>query len=93
MTILEEGTELLNRLQNGGTLPMITSCCPAWVKYCETYAPEYTKHLSTAKSPQQMFGALIKTWFAKREGIDPGEICSVSVMPCTAKRVSVPVRK
>ena len=87
LTILEEGTELLNRLQNGGTLPMITSCCPAWVKYCETYAPEYTKHLSTAKSPQQMFGALIKTWFAKREGIDPGEICSVSVMPCTAKKM------
>ena len=86
LTIMEEGTELLNRLQNGGTLPMITSCCPAWVKYCETYAPEYTKHLSTAKSPQQMFGALIKTWFAKREGIDPGEICSVSVMPCTAKK-------
>ena len=83
---MEEGTELLNRLQNGGTLPMITSCCPAWVKYCETYAPEYTKHLSTAKSPQQMFGALIKTWFAKREGIDPGDICSVSVMPCTAKK-------
>ena len=86
LTIMEEGTELLHRLKNGGTLPMITSCCPAWVKYCETYAPNLTDHLSTAKSPQQMFGAMIKTWFAEREGIDPGEICSVSVMPCTAKK-------
>ena len=64
LTIMEEGTELLHRLKNGGTLPMITSCCPAWVKYCETYAPNLTDHLSTAKSPQQMFGAMIKTWFA-----------------------------
>lgn len=86
LTIMEEGTELLHRLKNGGLLPMITSCCPAWVKYCETYAPQYTKHLSTAKSPQQMFGAMIKTWFAEREGIDPSQICSVSVMPCTAKK-------
>lgn len=86
LTIMEEGTELIHRLQNGGTLPMITSCCPAWVKYCETYAPELTKHLSTAKSPQQMFGPMIKTWFAERNGIDPADICSVSVMPCTAKK-------
>lgn len=86
LTIMEEGTELLQRLQNGGTLPLITSCCPAWVKYCETYAPDYTKHLSTAKSPQQMFGAMIKTWYAEKENIDPSEILSVSVMPCTAKK-------
>ena len=86
LTIMEEGTELLHRLKEGGTMPMITSCCPAWVKYCETYAPEYTKHLSTAKSPQQMFGALIKTWYAQKDGLDPSEICSVSIMPCTAKK-------
>ncbi len=86
LTIMEEGTELLHRIQNGGTLPMFTSCCPAWVKYCETCMPEYTDHLSTAKSPQQMFGPLIKTWFAQKEGIDPENICSVSVMPCTAKK-------
>ncbi|MCC8152535.1 MAG: [FeFe] hydrogenase, group A [Lachnospiraceae bacterium] len=86
LTIMEEGTELLHRIQNGGTLPMFTSCCPAWVKYCETYLPNYTDHLSTAKSPQQMFGALIKTWFPKASGIDPADICSISVMPCTAKK-------
>ncbi len=86
VTIMEEGTELLHRIQNGGTLPMFTSCCPAWVKYCETYMPEYTDHLSTTKSPQQIFGPLIKTWFAQNSGIDPADICSVSVMPCTAKK-------
>ncbi len=86
LTIMEEGTELLNRLQNGGTLPMITSCCPAWVKYCETYAPEYTKHLSTAKSPQQMFGAIAKTYYAKVLGVEPERLFVVSVMPCTAKK-------
>ena len=86
LTIMEEGTELLNRLQNGGTLPMITSCCPAWVKYCETYAPEYTKHLSTAKSPQQMFGAVMKTYFAEKLGVSPEKIYTVSVMPCVAKK-------
>lgn len=89
LTIMEEGTELLNRLQNGGTLPMITSCCPAWVKYCETYAPEYTKHLSTAKSPQQMFGALTKTYYAEKMGLDPHDIVCVSVMPCTAKKFEI----
>ena len=86
LTIMEEGTELLRRLKGEGPLPMITSCCPAWVKYCETYAPDYTKHLSTAKSPQQMFGALIKTCFAEKEKVDPESICSVSIMPCTAKK-------
>ena len=86
LTIMEEGTELLHRIQNGGSLPLITSCCPAWVKYCETYGHEQLEHLSTAKSPQQMFGAVIKTYFAQKEQIDPANICSVSVMPCTAKK-------
>lgn len=86
LTIMEEGTEFLNRLNNCGTLPLITSCCPAWVKYCETYAYDELEHLSSAKSPQQMFGAVIKTYFAKKENIDPADICSVSVMPCTAKK-------
>ena len=83
---MEEGAEFMHRLQNGGTLPLITSCCPAWVKYCETYAPGELPHLSTAKSPQQMFGAVIKTYFAQKQNIDPAQICSVSVMPCTAKK-------
>ena len=86
LTIMEEGTEFLHRLQNHGTLPLITSCCPAWVKYCETYGYDQLDHLSTAKSPQQMFGAVIKTFFAEKEKIDPKDICSVSVMPCTAKK-------
>ena len=74
LTIMEEGYELLDRIQKGGVLPMITSCCPAWVKFCETYSPKYTKHLSTAKSPQQMFGPVIKTYFAEKENIDPANI-------------------
>lgn len=86
LTIMEEGTEFLYRVQEGKNLPLITSCCPAWVKYCETYGYEHLSHLSTAKSPQQMFGAVIKTYFAQKEQIDPKEICSVSVMPCTAKK-------
>ena len=86
LTIMEEGTEFLHRMQNHGTLPLITSCCPAWVKYCETYGYDQLGHLSTAKSPQQMFGAVIKTFFAEKEKIDPKDICSVSVMPCTAKK-------
>lgn len=86
LTIMEEGTEFLSRMQNHGTLPLITSCCPAWVKYCETYGYDQLDHLSTAKSPQQMFGAVIKTFFAEKEKIDPKDICSVSVMPCTAKK-------
>lgn len=86
LTIMEEGTEFLHRLKEGGRFPMITSCCPAWVKYCETYGSEQLGHLSSAKSPQQMFGAVIKTFFAEKEGIDPADICSVSVMPCTAKK-------
>lgn len=86
LTIMEEGTEFLHRVQEWKNLPLITSCCPAWVKYCETYGYEHLSHLSTAKSPQQMFGAVIKTYFAQKEQIDPKEICSVSVMPCTAKK-------
>lgn len=86
LTIMEEGTEFLRRLQGNGVLPMFTSCCPAWVKYCETYGPDLLPHLSTAKSPQQMFGSVIKTYFAQKEGLRRDEICSVSVMPCTAKK-------
>ncbi|MBP1736818.1 MAG: Iron hydrogenase, small subunit [Oscillospiraceae bacterium] len=86
LTIMEEGNELLHRLNTGGVLPMITSCCPAWVKFCETFYPQYVKHLSSAKSPQQMFGAVIKTFFAERNQIDPQSLFSVSVMPCTAKK-------
>ncbi|MDD3165198.1 MAG: NADH-dependent [FeFe] hydrogenase, group A6 [Oscillospiraceae bacterium] len=86
LTIMEEGTELLQRIQNGGTLPMITSCCPGWVKFCETFYSHETEHLSTAKSPQQMFGAIIKTYFAQKLKLEPGNIFSVSIMPCTAKK-------
>ena len=89
LTIMEEGSELIHRIKNGGVLPMITSCCPAWVKHIETMAPELTGHLSTAKSPQQMFGALIKTYFAEKSGIAPEDIYSVSFMPCTAKKFEV----
>nr|WP_317413241.1 NADH-dependent [FeFe] hydrogenase, group A6 [uncultured Solibaculum sp.] len=86
MTIVEEANELVERIKNGGTLPMITSCSPGWVKYCEHYFPEMIPHLSTCKSPQQMFGALAKTWYAKREGLDPKDIVVVGIMPCTAKK-------
>ncbi|MDD2429979.1 MAG: NADH-dependent [FeFe] hydrogenase, group A6 [Eubacteriales bacterium] len=86
LTILEEGTELISRISNGGALPMITSCCPAWIKFCETFYPELLPHLSTCKSPQQMFGALLKTYYAEKTGKLPQDILSVSVMPCTAKK-------
>jgi len=86
LTIMEEGTEFLGRLQNGGVSPMFTSCCPAWVKFIETYYPVLTPNLSTAKSPQQMLGAAAKTALAKQLGIDPAKIFVVSVMPCTAKK-------
>ncbi|MDD2401702.1 MAG: NADH-dependent [FeFe] hydrogenase, group A6 [Clostridia bacterium] len=86
LTILEEGNELLDRLKNGGTLPLITSCSPGWVKYCEHNYPEFLDNLSTAKSPQQMFGALTKTYYAKKAGVDPSKIFSVSIMPCIAKK-------
>ena len=85
LTILEEGNELLQRIQTGGTLPMITSCSPGWIKFAEHFYPDLLPHLSTCKSPQQMFGALAKTYYAEKAGIDPADIFSVSIMPCTAK--------
>ena len=86
LTIMEEAHEFLGRVQNGGVLPMITSCSPGWVKFCEHYYPDLLPHLSTCKSPQSMTGAMIKSWFAEKEGIDPKNIVSVSIMPCTAKK-------
>ncbi|HHY71593.1 MAG TPA: ferredoxin, partial [Thermoanaerobacterales bacterium] len=86
LTIMEEGSEFLDRLQNGGKLPLITSCSPGWIKFCEHYYPEFLDNLSTCKSPQQMFGALVKTYYAEKIGIDPAKIFSVSIMPCTAKK-------
>ena len=86
LTIMEEGTEFLGRLKNGGVLPMITSCSPGWIKFCEHNFPDQLDHLSTCKSPQQMFGAVCKTYFAEKMGIDPKNIVVVSVMPCTAKK-------
>ena len=88
-TIVEEATELLDRVNNGGVLPMITSCSPGWVKFCELYYPEMTSHLSSCKSPQQMGGALIKTYWADKMGYDPKDIFVVSIMPCTAKKFEV----
>lgn len=85
-TIVEEGNEFLQRFTNGGTLPMITSCSPGWVRYMEMNYPELIPHLSTCKSPHQMFGALIKTYYAEKENIDPSKIFVVSVMPCIAKK-------
>ncbi|MGE5678271.1 MAG: NADH-dependent [FeFe] hydrogenase, group A6 [Pseudomonadota bacterium] len=86
LTILEEGTELLNRIKNGGKLPMITSCSPGWIKFCEHNYHEFLDNLSTCKSPQQMFGAVAKSYYAKKAGIDPKDIVVVSIMPCTAKK-------
>lgn len=89
LTIMEEATEFLHRVQNGGVLPMITSCSPGWIKYCEHYFPDMTENLSSCKSPQQMFGAIAKTYYAEKMGIDPKDIVSVSVMPCTAKKFEI----
>ncbi|MEY8382115.1 NADH-dependent [FeFe] hydrogenase, group A6 [Christensenellaceae bacterium 44-20] len=86
LTIMEEGTELLERLQNGGALPMITSCSPGWVKYCEHFFPEFLPNLSSCKSPHQMLGAIVKSYYAEKNDIDPKDIFVVSVMPCTAKK-------
>jgi NADP-reducing hydrogenase subunit HndD len=86
LTIMEEGTELLHRINNGGVLPMITSCSPGWIKYCETFYPEFLPNLSTCKSPHEMLGAVLKSYFAEKNGIDPKTIYTVSVMPCTAKK-------
>ena len=89
LTIMEEANEFVERVKNGGVLPMITSCSPGWVKYCEHYYPDQLAHLSTCKSPQQMQGAVTKTYYAKKMGIDPKDIVSVSVMPCTAKKFEI----
>ena len=86
LTIIEEANELVERIQNGGRLPMITSCSPGWVKYCEHYFPDFIDNLSSCKSPQQMFGAVAKTWYAQKMGIDPKDLVVVSIMPCTAKK-------
>lgn len=89
LTIMEEGTELLNRINSGGVLPMITSCSPGWIKYCETFYPDFIPNLSTCKSPNQMQGAVTKTYFAKQNDLDPRDIYVVSVMPCTAKKFEI----
>lgn len=86
LTILEEGTEIVGRITGGGKLPVITSCSPGWVKFMETFYPHLSEYVSTAKSPQQMFGALSKTYYAEIKGIPPEKIVSVSIMPCTAKK-------
>lgn len=86
LTIMEEGTEFLGRLQKGGVLPMVTSCSPAWIKFCEHNFPDLLPNLSTCKSPQQMFGAVVKTYYAEKMGWEPEDIVVVSVMPCTAKK-------
>ena len=89
LTIMEEATEFLGRVKNGGKLPMITSCSPGWIKFCEHYFPEMTENLSTCKSPQQMFGAMYKTYYAEKMGLDPKKIFFVSAIPCTAKKFEV----
>jgi NADP-reducing hydrogenase subunit HndD len=89
LTIMEEANEFLDRVKNGGVLPMITSCSPGWIKYCEHYFPDMTENLSTCKSPMQMFGAVAKTYYAQKMGIDPKDIVMVAVMPCTAKKFEI----
>ena len=86
LTIMEEATELLGRIKNGGTLPMITSCSPGWINYAETYYGDLLGHISSCKSPHEMQGAIIKSYYAKEKGIDPKDIYVVSIMPCTAKK-------
>lgn len=86
LTIMEEGTELLSRLETGQNLPLMTSCCPGWVKFIEHFYPDMLNNLSTCKSPHEMEGALIKSYFAKKEGIDPAKIVVVSIMPCVGKK-------
>ena len=89
VTIVEEATELVQRIQNKGVLPMITSCSPGWVNFCEQYYPDQLDHLSSCKSPMQMAGAIIKTYYAEKEGLDPKDIVVVGVMPCTAKKYEI----
>ncbi|MFZ5967217.1 MAG: NADH-dependent [FeFe] hydrogenase, group A6 [Bacillota bacterium] len=86
LTIIEEGNELIERIQHNGRLPMLTSCSPGWIRYIELFYPELLEHLSTCKSPQQMFGALAKSYYAEKYNIDPKDIVVVSIMPCTAKK-------
>lgn len=86
LTIMEEGYELINRIKTGGTLPMVTSCSPGWIKFIEHFFPKSLGHLSTCKSPQQMFGAVAKTYYAQKFKIDPRSIVVISIMPCTAKK-------
>ena len=86
LTIMEEGSELVHRINNNGALPQFTSCSPGWIKYIEQFYPELLDHVSTCKSPQQMMGAIIKSMFAEKMNVDPSKIFSVSVMPCTAKK-------
>lgn len=89
LTIMEEATEFVHRVKEGGPLPLITSCSPGWVKYCETFYPEFIPNISSCKSPQQMFGAITKTYYAEKMGIDPKDIFVVGIMPCTAKKFEV----
>jgi len=89
LTIMEEAHEFIERVQHGGVLPMITSCSPGWIKYCEHYFPDMTENLSSCKSPQQMFGAIVKSYYAAKAGVDAKDIVSVSVMPCTAKKFEI----
>lgn len=88
LTIMEEGTEFIEKLKNRNLnkFPMFTSCCPGWVRFVKSQYPDFVDHLSTAKSPQQMFGAVVKSYFAKKADIDPARICSVSIMPCVSKK-------
>ncbi len=89
VTIIEEANEFLGRVQNGGVLPMITSCSPGWVKFCEHFYPEFIPNLSSCKSPQQMFGAILKNYYCQKTGIDPKDLYVISVIPCTAKKFEV----
>ncbi|MCF7837254.1 MAG: [FeFe] hydrogenase, group A [Candidatus Marinimicrobia bacterium] len=90
LTIMEEGTEFVQRFAHGkGALPLITSCCPAWTDYMEKFAPDFTENFSTAKSPHEMVGALSKTYYARKKGLDPAKIFGVSIMPCTAKKYEI----
>lgn len=89
LTIMEEANEFLDRVQNGGKLPLITSCSPGWIKYCEHYFPDMTENLSSCKSPQQMFGAIAKSYYAEKMGIPKEKMVVVSIMPCTAKKFEI----
>lgn len=86
LTIMEEGSELIERIKNGGKMPMFTSCCPGWVRFVKSEYPEFLDNLSTAKSPQQMFGAVVKSYFAEKIGVNPKNLFCVSIMPCIAKK-------